>query len=57
MAVETGDEELLRAERLWDNVVNKKMYVTGGIGYPGSMRIAENMICPIEMLTLKPVPL
>ncbi|NLY30972.1 MAG: glycoside hydrolase family 127 protein [Firmicutes bacterium] len=33
VAVETGDEELLRAcRRLWDNVVNKKMYVTGGIG-------------------------
>lgn len=29
----TGDEELLAAcERLWDNMVNQKMYITGGIG-------------------------
>lgn len=29
----TGDEELYKAcERLWDNIENKKMYVTGGIG-------------------------
>jgi DUF1680 family protein len=33
IAVETGDEELLRAcRRLWDNVCSKKMYVTGGVG-------------------------
>ena len=33
VAVETGDEELLRAcRRLWDNVCRKRMYVTGGIG-------------------------
>ena len=29
----TGDEELLCAcEKLWDNITNKKMYVTGSIG-------------------------
>ncbi|MDE7325210.1 MAG: glycoside hydrolase family 127 protein [Lachnospiraceae bacterium] len=29
----TGDESLLAAcETLWDNIVNKKMYITGGIG-------------------------
>ncbi len=29
----TGDESLKAAcERLWDNIVNKKMYITGGIG-------------------------
>ena len=29
----TGDDELLAAcERLWDNIVRKKLYVTGGIG-------------------------
>ncbi|MCR5250397.1 MAG: glycoside hydrolase family 127 protein [Lachnospiraceae bacterium] len=29
----TGDEELKQAcRRLWDNIVNKKMYITGGIG-------------------------
>lgn len=29
----TGDEELLRAcEKIWDNIVGKKMYITGGIG-------------------------
>lgn len=30
---ETGEKELLEAlDRLWDNVTNKKMYVTGAIG-------------------------
>ena len=29
----TGDDELLAAcDRLWDNIVDKKLYVTGGIG-------------------------
>lgn len=29
----TGDEELLAAcKRLWDNIVKKKLYITGGIG-------------------------
>lgn len=29
----TGDEALLKAcERLWDNIVNQKMYITGAIG-------------------------
>lgn len=29
----TGDETLLKAcEKLWDNIVNEKMYITGGIG-------------------------
>ncbi|MDW7679641.1 MAG: glycoside hydrolase family 127 protein [bacterium] len=33
VACETGDEELTRAcHRLWDNVVQRRMYVTGGIG-------------------------
>ena len=33
VAVETGDESLLMALRtLWDNAVNKRMYITGGIG-------------------------
>ena len=33
LAGETGDEELLSAcQRLWDNIVNKQMYITGGIG-------------------------
>ncbi len=33
VAVETGDEALLRAcRRLWNDVVNKKMYITGGVG-------------------------
>ncbi len=30
---ETGDETLLNAlKRLWDNMVSKKMYITGGVG-------------------------
>ncbi len=33
IAGETGDEKLLATcERLWDNLVNKRMYLTGGIG-------------------------
>ena len=33
LAAETGDEELFAAcRRLWDNIVRRKMYITGGIG-------------------------
>lgn len=33
VAAQTGDESLLQACRnLWDNIVHKQMYVTGGIG-------------------------
>ena len=33
VAAETGDASLLEAcERLWDSAVNRKMYVTGGLG-------------------------
>lgn len=33
LAIETGDEELFAVcERLWDNTVNKRMYITGSIG-------------------------
>ncbi|MCR8632933.1 glycoside hydrolase family 127 protein [Paenibacillus radicis (ex Xue et al. 2023)] len=33
VAAETGDEELLEAcRRLWSNIVNKRMYITGAIG-------------------------
>lgn len=33
VALETGDSELLQAcERLWDNVTNRRMYVTGAVG-------------------------
>lgn len=33
VAMETGDSTLMKACRtLWDNVVNRRMYVTGGIG-------------------------
>lgn len=33
VAAQTGDESLLAAcERLWNNMVQKKMYITGGIG-------------------------
>ncbi|MDT8715115.1 glycoside hydrolase family 127 protein [Clostridium sp. 19966] len=33
IAAETGDVELLKAcRRLWDDIVNRQMYVTGGIG-------------------------
>ena len=37
VANETGDQGLLDAcERLWDNVCQKRMYITGGIGASGS---------------------
>jgi len=33
IAAETGDKELsLACRTLWDNIVNKRMYITGGIG-------------------------
>lgn len=33
LAAETNDKELIEAcRRLWDNIVHKKMYITGGIG-------------------------
>ncbi|HZK28185.1 MAG TPA: beta-L-arabinofuranosidase domain-containing protein [Thermoclostridium sp.] len=33
IAALTADEELLKAcELIWDNIVNKRMYITGGIG-------------------------
>ncbi|WP_237163149.1 beta-L-arabinofuranosidase domain-containing protein [Paenibacillus sp. BIHB 4019] len=33
LAAETGDEALLQAcKKLWDNIVAKRMYITGGIG-------------------------
>lgn len=33
VAAETGDQELFEtAERLWNNIVNRQMYITGGIG-------------------------
>jgi len=33
LAAETGDNELLDAcEKLWDNITEKQMYITGGIG-------------------------
>jgi len=33
VAAHTGDEGLIRAvDKLWDSVVHKKMYITGGIG-------------------------
>lgn len=33
VALETGDQDYLSAvESLWDNIVNKKYYVTGGVG-------------------------
>lgn len=36
LALETGDESLRRAcERLWENVTERRMYITGGIGSQG----------------------
>ncbi|MBM7573485.1 glycoside hydrolase family 127 protein [Aquibacillus albus] len=36
LALETGDASLLEnTKTLWDNVVNKRMYITGGLGSQG----------------------
>lgn len=36
LAAETGDRELLAAcRRLWDSIVRRRMYITGGIGSTG----------------------
>lgn len=36
LATETGDKELLAAcRRLWDSIVRRRMYITGGIGSTG----------------------
>lgn len=36
LAAETGDSELLAAcRRLWDSIVRRRMYITGGIGSTG----------------------
>jgi DUF1680 family protein len=36
LAYEYQDEELMKScERLWNNIVNKRMYITGGIGSSG----------------------
>ena len=40
VAMETGDEELLEAcRRLWNNIVYKRMYITGAIGSTGTWRV------------------
>ncbi len=37
VAALTGDEEYLAAiDRIWDNVVTKKLYITGGVGATGA---------------------
>ncbi len=37
LASETGDKELLDAcRRLWENIVSRRMYITGGIGSTGN---------------------
>lgn len=43
----TGDESLLLAcERLWDNIVDEKMYITGGIG---ATHIGESFSFPYDL--------
>ncbi|MDT8390264.1 MAG: glycoside hydrolase family 127 protein [Lentisphaeria bacterium] len=47
VAAETGNEELLKACRgIWDNIVGKRMYVTGGIG---SNRFGESFTCDYDL--------
>ena len=43
----TGDEELYAAcERLWNSIVNQKMYITGGIG---STHLGESFSFPYDL--------
>jgi len=52
--METGDEGLLKAlERLWQNMVNCKMYVTGGLGSMRGRRLGKTMNCRIDAPMLK----
>lgn len=49
-AAETGDKELmLAAERLFDSITEKRMYVTGGIG---SECLGENFTCDYDLPNL-----
>lgn len=47
IALETGDEAMLAAcRKLWENIVNKRMYVTGGIG---SMEQGESFTADYDL--------
>ena len=48
VAALTGDEKLLQSiDRIWENMVSKKMYVNGGIGaVPGGERFGDNYDLP-----------
>ena len=48
VAVETGDKDLLAiCNKIWDNIVNKRMYITGGIGsWPDGERFSVDYHLP-----------
>lgn len=47
IAIETGDTEMLAAcDRLWDSIVNRRMYITGGIG---SMEQGESFTADYDL--------
>ncbi len=47
LAAEDGDEKLLEAcRRLWNNMIQKKMYITGGIG---ATVVGESFSVPYEL--------
>ena len=50
VAALTGDESLLHSiDRIWDNMVSKKVYVNGGIGaVPGGERFGDDYELPNE---------
>ena len=52
---ETGDEELFRVcETLWDSTVNRRMYITGGLGSQAHGEgLPLTMIFPAAGRTLK----
>jgi DUF1680 family protein len=49
VAAMTGDQEYVQAiDAIWDNVVGKKLYITGGIGALGMAKpLARIISCPI----------
>jgi hypothetical protein len=58
VAALTGDTDYIHAiDKIWENCVGKKLYLTGGIG-AGIMarRSAVIMNCPISPPTMKPAP-
>ena len=57
LAEQFNDNELLQVcDTLWNNIVNKRMYITGSIGSSGLLeRFTTDYDCLMIAITLKPV--